>query len=873
MPALQQIDPTKAPPAAAAKSHSEEQPGNLTQANPHWQSIALNPKSIQTKLRVSQPGDAHEQEADRVAADAMRAPDAPSSNNKLSLSPGSSSKAQRKSEHRERDEEKELRRKEQDGKMDSPAFAPPIVHEALNSPGQLMDPDTRAFMESRLGHDFGDVRVHAGGKAASAARAIEARAYTVGHDIVFGAGEYAPATSAGQKLIAHELAHAAQQGARAIPSGRLAVNSPHAGAEREAKAASGFALAGQRASISPHSPAVARAPVSDYGGTEQLEITRPDMEVAKSNVPGLNRLDEVYAVSLVKPLASRFATQAEERDAVFDVAWQIRPATVSAVVEKLVSIPARGSSAAVFYQFTFTPKDPKDKKAKDKLTIEFKEEGPGAALVTPPTVAGATRPKGLSGSGFPGNDSRAYFATHADEALQLYGWIAAQKADEYDQLLVTSESTGAGSAAKKHESTLRVAKAKGEPDINADLLGEFRLDEKRPAANYRRDYADDLIAKAQTKGDPGQTTKPDKLGAVTGIAAFPADEQFSVKFFAYSLFETTKKGGKTSAGLRDAESKGVVNVAGSTKSVLVRVSIGPNATTKLHDMDVQRIGELGKGVEIDPAKAKPDVGRAVGFPTTAKDAAPVIAFLKKRYKALAGVTGKDAVAVRGAANALLESDAKTAAYFSKNYAVSVLDPGVAATRLQDKAKLDALQTADMETFSDPELWALELAFETLSDQFISVLADTAFARQKIEIVDKGKSAKPRFMTSTEHAGKTFAGAGGSDRTVVLFDNFHDNEATSFMGSTKEGVLPIVDFTILHEMGHAVDFKTAARAAFNAKFPKLRGFTDYARHDLTKEAFEEAFAIFNGDPEWLKANHQDVFEWFTAQAAPPAPKVP
>ena len=41
-----------------------------------------------------------------------------------------------------------------------------------------------------------------------------------------------------------------------------------------------------------------------------------------------------------------------------------------------------------------------------------------------------------------------------------------------------------------------------------------------------------------------------------------------------------------------------------------------------------------------------------------------------------------------------------------------------------------------------------------------------------------------------------------------------------------------------------------------------GFTDYARSDMTKEFFEEAFAIFQGDPEWLKTNHHDIWEWFT-----------
>jgi hypothetical protein len=66
-------------------------------------------------------------------------------------------------------------------------------------------------MEPRFGYDFGQVRVHADAKAAESARALQARAYTVGHDLLFAAGEYAPENAAGQVLLAHELAHVVQQ--------------------------------------------------------------------------------------------------------------------------------------------------------------------------------------------------------------------------------------------------------------------------------------------------------------------------------------------------------------------------------------------------------------------------------------------------------------------------------------------------------------------------------------------------------------------------------------------------------------------------------------------------------------------------------------
>jgi len=89
---------------------------------------------------------------------------------------------------------------------------PPIVHDVLNSPGQALDASTRSFMEPRFGHDFSGVRVHTDARAAQSARAVNALAYTVGRDVVFGAGLYIPGTMGGKRLLAHELTHVVQQG-------------------------------------------------------------------------------------------------------------------------------------------------------------------------------------------------------------------------------------------------------------------------------------------------------------------------------------------------------------------------------------------------------------------------------------------------------------------------------------------------------------------------------------------------------------------------------------------------------------------------------------------------------------------------------------
>lgn len=94
---------------------------------------------------------------------------------------------------------------------DSAAEVPSTVHDTLASSGTPLAPEARAYFEPRFGEDFSDVRVHAGAQASSAARDVEARAFTVGRHIVFGAGQYAPVSAEGQPLLAHELAHVVQQ--------------------------------------------------------------------------------------------------------------------------------------------------------------------------------------------------------------------------------------------------------------------------------------------------------------------------------------------------------------------------------------------------------------------------------------------------------------------------------------------------------------------------------------------------------------------------------------------------------------------------------------------------------------------------------------
>lgn len=163
-------------------------------------------------MHVSQPGDPFEREAEDVADQIMRMPEPPT----LYSSPGPISAdggergilEERKLQHRSSDQSIGSTT---NGQPPTSLEVPPIVDDVLRSPGQPLDSTAREFIEPRFGNDFSNVRVHTDERAAASARAVQARAYTVGGNVVFGTGQFAPRTAAGRRLLAHELTHTIQQ--------------------------------------------------------------------------------------------------------------------------------------------------------------------------------------------------------------------------------------------------------------------------------------------------------------------------------------------------------------------------------------------------------------------------------------------------------------------------------------------------------------------------------------------------------------------------------------------------------------------------------------------------------------------------------------
>jgi len=167
--------------------------------------------NIQRKLAIGSVDDPLEHEADRVADLVMRVPDPD-----IAVTSAPRQVSRKCAECEEEDKQK-LQMKPAAASQSQTVSAPPIVHDVLRSPGQPLEKAARASLEPRFGHDFSQLRIHADAKAAESARAVAAQAYTVGGDIVFGAGRYTPGTESGRRLLAHELAHTIQQGAARGP--------------------------------------------------------------------------------------------------------------------------------------------------------------------------------------------------------------------------------------------------------------------------------------------------------------------------------------------------------------------------------------------------------------------------------------------------------------------------------------------------------------------------------------------------------------------------------------------------------------------------------------------------------------------------------
>ena len=286
--------------------------------------VALQPPLVQPKLIIGQSKDKYEQAADRLAERAMSMPqrrvqracpscDEDKTVQTAPLTTQITPFVQRQLEPEDEEEVGKVQTKHQNDMVqrqvetedeESPSLqskcdqcpkkhplqrssriashpiVPAIVHEVLRSPGQPLDEATRAFMEPRLGHDFRHVRMHQDRRAEDSARAVNARAYTVGSDIVFGAGQYMQGSSKGHQMIAHELAHVVQQSLIPATSVKF-ISQPGDPAEIEAVKAADAVVSGNAKGFDLYARPIAQLMRDEANLTPELGTAKTTSPVAK----------------------------------------------------------------------------------------------------------------------------------------------------------------------------------------------------------------------------------------------------------------------------------------------------------------------------------------------------------------------------------------------------------------------------------------------------------------------------------------------------------------------------------------------------------------------------------------------------------------
>lgn len=237
--------------------------GTHTMGGRECADCAKKKTGLQRKLVIGASNDPLEQEADRVAEQVMAGP-APS-HVKL-ISP----RIQRFTG-------------QSTGQMD---VAPDSVDRVLASSGRPLEPSLEHEMGQRFGHDFSQVRAHTGAAAEQSTRDVKAHAYTVGHDIVFGHGQFAPTTYQGKKLLAHELTHVVQQGAARSGAERLEVGHENSAPQYDAQRISMEVQAGRPLLSIPRTPVVvARQPDTPIPVAQSEEVGASSQSPSEQSPP------------------------------------------------------------------------------------------------------------------------------------------------------------------------------------------------------------------------------------------------------------------------------------------------------------------------------------------------------------------------------------------------------------------------------------------------------------------------------------------------------------------------------------------------------------------------------------------------------------
>ncbi|MGQ0684454.1 hypothetical protein [Bradyrhizobium sp.] len=547
----------------------------------------------------------------------------------------------------------------------------------------------------------------------------------------------------------------------------------------------------------------------------------------------------------------RMQDDAEERDAVLATVWQVKRESVNAETKILTFIPKRSAkprSKDLAYLISFIPRaNPKEK---DAVETRFIAEGPAAMPVAAPEPPGpGPRPPSSFGyAGFPQNNINRYWAEHPGEMKGVLAWIAASAGPAFNQILRTSVAQAGGI----RSAYFHVAGTKIPSGTVAGLAIMFLGDAapmtaRPPEQRGARDIADLQIEKLQA-----EARAHDRIGDITGLDALPADERFPAKVAVWQYF---------AAGTRDGEVDAIVPIPKTDRRALVTLRFGAR-----NNVSIQHVGESRKGSMLgDPG----DVRRVNGFAANSATPSALVAWLKKRYP---GVPPKGSTVAELAESVTAEIQRRggTPAWFKENYGIDVLTAADAPGRLTRTFEYKTQALGNLQDFTPSELQTLESTLERMSDSLVPRLRGLVMARQKTAVELIGVTATKVAVSDWREGG--IARLHGKDRLIVIFDAASMHSDALFTGGSgvngKPEVAAQLLWTFAHELGHVLAATPGAKESFEGlvRSKGIKPVTWYAASNPMDEFLPETFALYVGDPEWLKSNRPDLFRWFETLSA-------
>jgi hypothetical protein len=225
-------------------------------------------------------------------------------------------------------------------------------------------------------------------------------------------------------------------------------------------------------------------------------------------------------------------------------------------------------------------------------------------------------------------------------------------------------------------------------------------------------------------------------------------------------------------------------------------------------------------------------------------------------------------------NARIRAGGNDPEWYDKNYGIKILTADQAKEWLVKDLGFKAPEDLqDLLPFRPDELFLLEYVLERMSDGIVSRFKDVRLIRQKVffEFIRPGVFDRHDRVAGTTRGGST-------KPTITLFDAATDNPDALFVGGIgpdgKPATMNASAMPLAHELGHVVEhLDPTVKKAFDTMVAAkaIRPITWYAASNPQKELFPEAFALFYCDPEWLKNNWPDLFDFFAALDKIPPPK--